>query len=472
MIFSYDRAKLVVLASDYREYNERPHVRPSMRNAERSDSEGSNAERSDSEESMPNDRIHDLPRSVNIVLSMWLFKHKYLADGFLSRYKTPFVANGSLHQFGVDVDETFSYATRVGFYHSHCDSSLFICCHGTDIACLSLYVVNIVFIGSSATTLHRVIAFPYQLFSMIDLDSLNYFMGSSVVRSRAEIFLFEEKYAFEVFERVHMPNTCPDVLSHGKLSDQLQQCEPKRKKAKKDVFTVNLYYDGLFTSCPMIYFQGQCKVLTDINFDEMTYVHLLEILKRLVPNGFEKIDMYVDHFGYDIMEMVKWDRNEELRNTRIKAELDSSDDDYHYSDDDLEEMLDLKLACFFWNGQCKVLTDINFDEMTYVHLLEILKRLVPNGFEKVYYCKSGAKLTSISEIKPDQDIVDMLKRMYICFKGVKDGWLARCRKVIGLDGCFLKHTCRGELLTAMGRDANNQMYPIAWAVVRAENADN
>ncbi|GJT21399.1 hypothetical protein Tco_0891336 [Tanacetum coccineum] len=64
------------------------------------------------------------------------------------------------------------------------------------------------------------------------------------------------------------------------------------------------------------------------------------------------------------------------------------------------------------------------------------------------------------------------KRIYICFKGVKDGWLAGCRKVIGLDGCFLKHTCRGELLTAMGRDANNQMYPIAWAVVRVENADN
>ncbi|GJV73923.1 hypothetical protein Tco_1493918 [Tanacetum coccineum] len=56
------------------------------------------------------------------------------------------------------------------------------------------------------------------------------------------------------------------------------------------------------------------------------------------------------------------------------------------------------------------------------------------------------------------------KRFYICFKGMKDGWLEGCRRVIGLDGCFLKHTCRGELLTAMGRDANNQMYPIAWAV--------
>ncbi|GJX83043.1 splicing factor [Tanacetum coccineum] len=30
----------------------------------------------------------------------------------------------------------------------------------------------------------------------------------------------------------------------------------------------------------------------------------------------------------------------------------------------------------------------------------------------------------------------------------------------------------GELLIAMGRDANNQMYPIAWAVVRVENLEN
>ncbi|GJW14977.1 calcium/proton exchanger [Tanacetum coccineum] len=53
-----------------------------------------------------------------------------------------------------------------------------------------------------------------------------------------------------------------------------------------------------------------------------------------------------------------------------------------------------------------------------------------------------------------------------------DGWKAGCRRVIGLDGCFLKHTCRGELLIAIGRDANNQMYLIAWAVVKVENSKN
>nr|GEW78238.1 hypothetical protein CTI12_AA105810 [Tanacetum cinerariifolium] len=63
-------------------------------------------------------------------------------------------------------------------------------------------------------------------------------------------------------------------------------------------------------------------------------------------------------------------------------------------------------------------------------------------------------------------------RMYVCFKGLKDGWLAGCRRVIGLDGCFLTHYCKGELLTVVGRDANNQMFPIAWAIVKIENKNN
>ncbi|CAI9278733.1 unnamed protein product [Lactuca saligna] len=47
-----------------------------------------------------------------------------------------------------------------------------------------------------------------------------------------------------------------------------------------------------------------------------------------------------------------------------------------------------------------------------------------------------------------------------------------CKRVIGLDGCFLKGQCKGELLTAIGRDGNNQVYPIAWVVVDVENKDN
>ncbi|GJS94992.1 ribonuclease H-like domain-containing protein [Tanacetum coccineum] len=48
------------------------------------------------------------PPDVNVVQYMWLFCHKYLADGTLSRYKARLVANGSTQLEGVDVDETFS----------------------------------------------------------------------------------------------------------------------------------------------------------------------------------------------------------------------------------------------------------------------------------------------------------------------------------------------------------------------------
>ncbi|GKE49340.1 ribonuclease H-like domain-containing protein [Tanacetum coccineum] len=48
------------------------------------------------------------PAGVNMVRSTWLFKHKFHADGTLSRYKARLVANSSSQQLGVDFDKTFS----------------------------------------------------------------------------------------------------------------------------------------------------------------------------------------------------------------------------------------------------------------------------------------------------------------------------------------------------------------------------
>ncbi|CAI9284732.1 unnamed protein product [Lactuca saligna] len=68
--------------------------------------------------------------------------------------------------------------------------------------------------------------------------------------------------------------------------------------------------------------------------------------------------------------------------------------------------------------------------------------------------------------------MNYFKRFYVCLKAFKDGWNRGCRHVIGLDGCFLKGQIKGELLTAIGRDADNHVYPIAWAVINVENKDN
>lgn len=52
---------------------------------------------------------------ANIFCSIWLFKHKYVTDGSLSRYKARLVANGSSQQ--LDVDETFSPVFKPTIIH-------------------------------------------------------------------------------------------------------------------------------------------------------------------------------------------------------------------------------------------------------------------------------------------------------------------------------------------------------------------
>jgi len=65
----------------------------------------------------------------------------------------------------------------------------------------------------------------------------------------------------------------------------------------------------------------------------------------------------------------------------------------------------------------------------------------------------------------------IFRRFYACLKACKDSFTS-CRPFIGLDGCFLKGKYGWELLTAIGRDGNEQILPIAYAVVEVENKDS
>nr|GEU39280.1 ribonuclease H-like domain-containing protein [Tanacetum cinerariifolium] len=58
------------------------------------------------------------PANVNIVCSMWLFKHKFHADGTLSRYKARLVVNGRSQQQGIDCNETFSPVVKPATIHA------------------------------------------------------------------------------------------------------------------------------------------------------------------------------------------------------------------------------------------------------------------------------------------------------------------------------------------------------------------
>lgn len=50
--------------------------------------------------------------------------------------------------------------------------------------------------------------------------------------------------------------------------------------------------------------------------------------------------------------------------------------------------------------------------------------------------------------------------MYVWYSELNKGWKSDCRPMVGLDGCFLRTVCGGQLLSVVGRDGNNHMFPI------------
>ncbi|GKA14356.1 ribonuclease H-like domain-containing protein [Tanacetum coccineum] len=108
---------------------------------------------------------------VNMVRSMWLFKHKFHADGTLSRYKARLVANGSSQQLGVDFDETFSLVVKPAIVRM----------------VLSLSVSHdIILTAPCPALLQQIIGSLNNEFNMTDLGALNYFLGISADRTPTE----------------------------------------------------------------------------------------------------------------------------------------------------------------------------------------------------------------------------------------------------------------------------------------------
>jgi MULE transposase-like protein len=104
-----------------------------------------------------------------------------------------------------------------------------------------------------------------------------------------------------------------------------------------------------------------------------------------------------------------------------------------------------------------------------------------HGSMKQHYNKVMSYLQALREASPEsyfsvvtvpESSTAVFQRFFVLFEGVKDGWLKGCRKVLGIDGCFIKTFLGGMLLSAIGRDANEQMFPLAWAIVEGENNES
>ncbi|KAL0008520.1 hypothetical protein SO802_010022 [Lithocarpus litseifolius] len=109
------------------------------------------------------------------------------------------------------------------------------------------------------------------------------------------------------------------------------------------------------------------------------------------------------------------------------------------------------------------------------------KELVHGTFTEQYaqlgdYCKellrsNPGSTTLISTNRPQPHLQPKFERLYVCLDACKRGFLAACKPFIGVDGCHLKGEYPGQILTAVGKDGNIGVYPIAFVVVEAETKD-
>ena len=97
-------------------------------------------------------------------------------------------------------------------------------------------------------------------------------------------------------------------------------------------------------------------------------------------------------------------------------------------------------------------------------------KILNDYVEKLKATNLGSTIIVIFD-EATRDGDPIFDRMYICFAALREGFLGRCRCIIGLDGCFLKGLVKWQLLVVIDRDGNNQMFPIAWAVVHNESTE-
>ncbi|KAI3700771.1 hypothetical protein L2E82_45409 [Cichorium intybus] len=85
--------------------------------------------------------------------------------------------------------------------------------------------------------------------------------------------------------------------------------------------------------------------------------------------------------------------------------------------------------------------------------------------------ETTARVDVYSEPNPSSP-TRQFKRIYVCLGALKKGFKAGMRDFLGLDGTFMKGPFPGQVLTAVGVDSNNGIYPLAYAIVEAENTSS
>ncbi|CAI9278666.1 unnamed protein product [Lactuca saligna] len=260
--------------------------------------------------------------------------------------------------------------------------------------------------------------------------------------------------------------------------------------------TVYLHYNGLFAPKPLVYLNAVVVSICDVDFGAMDFKDFNLFIAKLIEGscdnvyyctrneplaeGIRRISNDADYFEF--IETGYSDEAGLRMNVYIDHEnepvLDWADDEGHYFDEDLDDDKDSQLSddipyeheaddyipsfdktigdefLHRVSGMCKDINDeAETDEVE-----------TKNGDDKPVYPvhNENQKWDKMVPILGMRFSNPMELKNCLTNYAVKNGYNLYFEK---------NDSQRGQLLAAMGRDANNHIFPIAWAVVEVENKE-
>ncbi|GJV90672.1 polyadenylate-binding protein 7 [Tanacetum coccineum] len=204
-------------------------------------------------------------------------------------------------------------------------------------------------------------------------------------------------------------------------------CPCRMSSSSSNIMTIDVNHNGIFSKSPLNYSLGVVKTIDHVDFGGMDFNDLMEFLEKLTrPNhGVENND-------------EKGENGVENNDEKGENDVENNDEK-----DGAGKKIDImrKYKCKVSTGQCSRAKKKALLEYEGV-LKEHYAKLWDYGAE-ILETNSGSTV-KMSVNRLDGNIY--FNSYCICFKGIKDGWINGCRKVIGLDDCFLKSVCEGQLL--------------------------
>ncbi|KAL5773175.1 hypothetical protein ACOSQ2_013099 [Xanthoceras sorbifolium] len=85
-------------------------------------------------------------------------------------------------------------------------------------------------------------------------------------------------------------------------------------------------------------------------------------------------------------------------------------------------------------------------------------------YRRIIMEKNPGSLVKVKTVTPVSDGPTKFLKLLVSFKAENDRFLNDCRPLLGLDACHFKGKFPRVLMSAIGIDTNNGVFPVAWCV--------